>query len=155
MLCSIIAVVPLSATEISFLVCPLSLQCQLYPACLLVLSALSVLAGSWGSAGCLSHVPNWGQDPLPRHVPCRGIEPTILHLVLWHPAHWAIIRKQMCWVQAGYKGAETSGSQALRVFYRVIQWYLPFLYCHFHNACPKQVKQQKYINKISSLLSSK
>ena len=41
--------------------------------------------------GCLSHTPNWGPVPQPRHVSWLGIEPA----TLWFPGsiHWATVSR--------------------------------------------------------------
>ena len=49
----------------------------------------------WGREGetsmCvgLSHTPNWGPGPQPRHVPWLGIKPATLGFADWHSIHWA------------------------------------------------------------------
>ena len=39
--------------------------------------------------GCLSHTPNWGPGPHPRHVPWEGIKPASFQSAGRHSAHWA------------------------------------------------------------------
>ena len=41
------------------------------------------------SIDCLSHMPNWGPSPQPRHVSWLGIEPATLHFAGRYPTHWA------------------------------------------------------------------
>ena len=41
------------------------------------------------SIGYLSHNPNWGPSPQPRHVPWSGIEPATFWFTGWHSIHWA------------------------------------------------------------------
>ena len=38
---------------------------------------------------CLSHAPNWGPGPQPRHVPWLGIEPATFWFAGQHSIHWA------------------------------------------------------------------
>ena len=43
--------------------------------------------------GCLSHAPNWGPGPQPRHVPRPGIEPMTFWFTGWHSIHWATLAR--------------------------------------------------------------
>ena len=46
--------------------------------------------------GCFSHIPNWGRDPQPRHVPWLGIEPATLWFTGQHSIHWATPARALC-----------------------------------------------------------
>ena len=41
------------------------------------------------SIDCVSHAPNQGPGPQPRHVPWLGMKPATLWFPGWHSVHWA------------------------------------------------------------------
>ena len=43
----------------------------------------------WERNSCLSHAPNWGPDPPPRHVPWLGIKAATSGFAGQHSIHWA------------------------------------------------------------------
>ena len=47
--------------------------------------------------GCLSHTPNWGPGPQPRHVLWLVIEPVTLWFTGLYPIHWATPARAGCW----------------------------------------------------------
>ena len=59
----------------------------------------------WSLIGYLSHTPNWGPGPQPRHVPWLGIELATLWFTGWRSIHWATPAREvffMTFVIAAY-----------------------------------------------------